>query len=94
MTEQPGETNCTHGIGHKADLHGCDGCCSIDNQKAEIIDNEFEFRRGYHYGLTEEQERIIKIIDAYGNPGYAEAWRPYIEEACNCLVVLIKKENQ
>jgi len=28
MTEQPGEANCIHGIGHKADIHGCDGCCT------------------------------------------------------------------
>ena len=27
MTEQPGETNCVHGVGHKDGIHGCDGCC-------------------------------------------------------------------
>lgn len=28
MVTQPGEVNCIHGVGHKADIHGCDGCCS------------------------------------------------------------------
>jgi hypothetical protein len=27
MSEQIGETNCIHGIGHKSAPHGCDGCC-------------------------------------------------------------------
>ena len=30
MIEQPGETNCVHGVGHKDGIHGCDGCCSSD----------------------------------------------------------------
>jgi len=32
MSEQVGETNCVHGIGHKQNIHGCDGCC---NKKGE-----------------------------------------------------------
>ena len=30
MPAQPGEVNCSHGIGHKEGLHGCDGCCSTN----------------------------------------------------------------
>ena len=32
MNEQPGEVNCVHGVGHKEDLHGCDGCCSKETK--------------------------------------------------------------
>lgn len=32
INEQPNEVNCFHGIGHKEGIHGCDGCCTVDNQ--------------------------------------------------------------
>lgn len=27
-----------------------------------MIDNDFEFRRGYHFGIAEERERILALI--------------------------------
>lgn len=27
-----------------------------------MIDNEYEFRRGYHYAIFDEQERVAKVI--------------------------------
>lgn len=26
---RPAELTCQHGVGHSAEIHGCDGCCSV-----------------------------------------------------------------
>lgn len=56
------------------------------------IEQKAYWTKGVDHGIELEQTRIIKIIEAYGNPDYPEAWRPEIEQACNRLVFLIKKE--
>lgn len=28
-----------------------------------MADNEFEFRRGYHYGIAEERQRILNWVE-------------------------------
>lgn len=59
MSEQSGETNCVHGIGHKSDVHGCDGCC---NKKGENKMSE----------LTQEAilTELAKLSDSSGRVIY------------------------
>ena len=65
MIEQPGETNCIHGIGHKADLHGCDGCCAVAEK--EDTDHKDEMA-GYWFVLVFSLIFLVGIAYWYSTP--------------------------
>jgi len=46
------------------------------------------------HGERVERERIIKIVAAYLDPKYSEAWRPYYDEIARNLIPRIRGENK
>lgn len=71
MSPRPHELECIHGVGHQADVHGCDGCCGlVFGSSAGWEEPVAKFNKGYYRrqgkkeGIALERERIIKLLEA------------------------------
>ena len=57
-----GELDCTHGVGHSAGIHGCDGCCTPLVQQARAEAWQEGFDRGVLFFNAGDEQNPYRII--------------------------------
>jgi DNA-binding Lrp family transcriptional regulator len=60
----------------------------------QLTMSAYEFNKALERVKADERERIIKIIEAYINPKYSEAWRPEIEQAGLLIIDIINGDRK
>ena len=79
MIEQPGETNCVHGVGHKDGIHGCDGCCAklkYPCEKCKVVE-AFDENYAYCQGCNDNEHFInaLEKINFILSPNWVDRQR-------------------
>jgi hypothetical protein len=62
------ELTCVHGIGHSADVHGCDGCChELFKTQIEYVINLIEILDSHstHSELCNRQHWLAERLTTY-----------------------------